>query len=122
MKARWIGIPAAALIIISAGQVLTDETPPDKVPTDLTPATTLIKKSGCFECHSVDQKGIGPAFHDIATRYKDDTRAHDALIETVKKGGKGNWTEISRGVPMPPFSRRLSDAEIKRLVDWVLGL
>ena len=117
MKARWIGILAAAVMIVSLGQLLTDETPADKAPTDL----ALAKKSGCFECHSVDKKSIGPAFHDIAAKYKGDARARGALIETVTQGGKGNWTEVSRGVPMPPYSRRLSKAEIEYLVDWLLG-
>jgi cytochrome c len=44
------------------------------------------------------------------------------LIETVKNGGKGHWTEVTGGVPMPPFSPRLTDAEITRLVDWILSL
>lgn len=108
MKARRISILAAALMIISAGPVLADE--------------ALAKKSGCLECHSVDKKVIGPAFHDIAAKYKDDTRARAVLIETVKKGGKGNWTDVTGGVPMPPHSPRLSHADIKRLVDWVLSL
>jgi len=108
MKARWIGIPAAALMIISAGQALAEE--------------ALAKKSGCLECHSVNKKGIGPALHDIAAKYRGNGRARDALIETVRKGGKGHWTDVTGGVPMPPFSPRLSDAEIQHLVDWVLGL
>lgn len=108
MKARWISISAAALMIISAGQALADE--------------ALAKKNGCFECHSADKKGIGPAFHNIAARYKGNAPARNALIETVKKGGKGNWTAVTGGVTMPPYSPRLSDAEINRLIDWVLGL
>ncbi|TMH83473.1 MAG: c-type cytochrome [Betaproteobacteria bacterium] len=107
MKARWIGIPAA-LMIVSAGQALADE--------------ALARKSGCLECHSVDKKLIGPAYHEVAAKYKGDARARIALIEKVKKGGKGNWTEVTGGVLMPPFSPRLSDAEIQRLVDWVLSL
>lgn len=108
MRALWIGIPAAALMILSAGQGLADE--------------ALAKKSGCFECHSVDTRDIGPAFRDIAARYKNDAGRRDALIETVRNGGKGNWTEDTGGVLMPPYSGRLSNAEIERLVDWVLGL
>ena len=107
MKARWIGIPAA-LMIVSAGQALADE--------------ALARKSGCLECHSVEKKLIGPAYHEVAAKYKGDARARTALIEKVKKGGKGNWTEVTGGVLMPPFSPRLSDAEIQRLVDWVLSL
>jgi cytochrome c551/c552 len=108
MKAYWIRFLAAVLMIISAGQALSDE--------------SLAKKSGCLECHNIDKNIIGPPFHDIAEKYKNDPQARMALIQTVKNGGKGNWTEISHGVPMPPYSPRLSDDEIERLVDWVLKL
>lgn len=123
MKARWISIFAAALIIAGTGKVLThkallNEAPSQEALTD----SSLARKSGCFECHSVDKKVIGPAFQDIAAKYKNDARARDALIEKVKKGGKGNWTDVTGGVLMPPHSKRLSDAEIERLVDWVLSL
>ena len=181
-------------------------------------ADALAKRSGCFRCHGVEKGTSGPAFQDIAARYRNDARefdlrflsvaaakdlpgerkstvivarvgdelhirifdaagrtvvdkaeaklakgaeltalkevlkgdrlpegaglpaaerrtiierassiagynrasAREALVETVKKGGKGNWTNTSHGVPMPPFAGRLSDAEIRRLVDWVL--
>jgi cytochrome c len=112
MEARWIGIPATALMIISAGQVLADE--------------ALANKSGCLECHnvdkSVDKKVVGPTFHDIAAKYRGNATARNALIQTVKKGGKGNWPEVSGGIPMPPYSPRLSDTEIQNLVDWMLRL
>ncbi len=40
----------------------------------------------------------------------------------MKKGGKGHWSDITNGVPMPPHGKRLSNDEIARLVDWVLSL
>ena len=86
------------------------------------PPPELAKMDGCFECHSVDHKVVGPAYADVAARYKDDAKARERLIETVKKGGKGNWTRISRGVPMPPHSPSLTDEEISTLVNWILGL
>ena len=118
MKARLICIAAAALFATgvglspSAGALVTQA--PD--------TASLAKKDGCTECHSIDKKLIGPAFRDIAAKYKDDGRARSALVEKVRKGGKGNWTEVTGGVPMPPHSPRLSDADIRRLVDWVLSL
>ena len=108
MKARWIGIPVIALMFLGAGKAWADE--------------ALARRSGCLECHSVDKKVIGPAFHDIAARYSNVARARATLMEKVKKGGKGNWTEVTGGVPMPPHSPRLTDAEIQRLVDWVMSL
>jgi cytochrome c len=118
MKARLISIAAAVLFVFCVRLSPTTEAlvtqPPD--------AEALAKKNGCTECHSVEKKLVGPAFRDIAAKYKDNDRARSALVEKVKKGGKGNWTEVTGGVPMPAHSPRLSDADIRRLVDWVLSL
>lgn len=122
MKARWLCIATAALLVVSAVLAQVTGTPAAKAPQPQALALeTLAKKSGCFECHSVDKKVVGPAYRDVAARYKDDPKARAALIETVKKGGKGHWSDITNGVPMPPYSGRLSAAEITRLVDWVLS-
>jgi len=82
----------------------------------------LAKKSGCLACHAVDKKVIGPAWRDVSSRYINDNGARTRLINKIKKGGKGNWTEITGGVPMPPYSPRVSDENIGKLVDFVLGL
>lgn len=78
----------------------------------------LAKKSGCLACHSVDKKIVGPAWKDVSAKYKGDAGARDALVAKVKAGGKGNWG----AVPMPPYSPRVSDADISKLVDFVLSL
>ncbi|NOY62482.1 MAG: c-type cytochrome [Gammaproteobacteria bacterium] len=82
----------------------------------------LAKKSGCLACHSVEAKVVGPAWKDVAAKYKGDDGAKAALIAKVKAGGKGNWTDVTGGVPMPPYSPRVSDADIETLVDFVLAL
>ena len=82
----------------------------------------LAKKSGCLACHSVEKKIVGPAWKDVAAKYKGDAGARDTLITKVKKGGKGNWTSVTGGAPMPPYSPRVSDANIEKLVDFILAL
>jgi len=81
----------------------------------------LAKKSGCLACHAIDKKIVGPAWKDVSDRYKG-KNAKAELITKVKAGGKGNWTEVTRGVPMPPYSPRVSDANIEKLVDFILAL
>ena len=82
----------------------------------------LAKASGCLACHSVEKKVVGPAWKDVSAKYKGDAGARDRLIAKVKAGGKGNWTAVTGGVPMPPYSPRVSDENIGKLVDFVLGL
>jgi cytochrome c len=82
----------------------------------------LAKKSGCLACHSVEKKIVGPAWKDVAAKYKGDAGARDTLIAKVKKGGKGNWTAVTGGAPMPPYSPRVSDENIGKLVDFIMSL
>ena len=74
----------------------------------------LATKSGCMACHAVDKKLVGPAYQDVAKKYK----AADAamLADKVKKGGKGVWGQI----PMPP-NPKVTDDDLKTLVNWILA-
>ena len=120
MKARWFTLPITTLVIISTAFALSANPRASSWTTQDQDPEALATKSGCLECHSVDKKVTGPAFHDVAARYKDDPQARSKLIEKVKKGGKGNWIEVTRGVPMPPHDKVVADTDIARLVDWVL--
>ena len=76
----------------------------------------LAKKHNCLACHSVDKKLVGPAYKDIAKKYKGQNVAAK-LEQKVKKGGQGAWGPV----PMPP-NPAVPDADIKKLVDWILKL
>ena len=82
----------------------------------------LATQSGCLGCHEIDKKKVGPAWQAVSQRYSGDESARSMLIEKVKKGGSGNWTEVTGGVPMPPNSPRVKDDDIARLVDFILSL
>lgn len=77
----------------------------------------LAQKNGCTACHQVDKKVVGPAFKDVAAKYKGDKTAEARLAKKVKEGGKGVWGEI----PMPANSQ-VKDEDIKAIVHWVLSL
>jgi len=77
----------------------------------------LATKSACTACHAVDKKLVGPAYKDVAAKYKGNAKAQAMLEEKVKKGGVGVWGQV----PMPPNSS-VKDEDIKKLVAWVLSL
>lgn len=87
-------------------------------PTDLGPMMELAGSSGCFTCHSIDKKIVGPAWIDVANFYRDNANAYATLFAKIKAGGKGTWGEI----PMPPYSPRVSDASIAQLIADILAL
>jgi len=95
-------IHAAALLAgcLAAPAVLADE--------------ALAKKHNCLACHDVAKKSVGPAYQEIAKKYKGQNVAAK-LEEKVKKGGQGAWGPV----PMPP-NPAVPDADIKKLVEWIL--
>ena len=76
----------------------------------------LAQASGCTTCHGIDKKVIGPAFKDIAAKYRGNKSAEADLVNKVKAGGKGVWGDI----PMPP-NAHVKDEDIKTLVSWILS-
>lgn len=79
----------------------------------------IVKKARCVACHAVDQKRVGPAYLDVANKYRNDPGAEARLMAKVRNGGVGAWGEI----PMPAHpADKLSDDDLKKAVHWVLGL
>jgi cytochrome c len=79
-------------------------------------AKQLAQKYNCLACHAVDKKLVGPAYVDVAKKYKGDSGAEAKLMAKVKSGGSGVWGAI----PMPP--NNVPDADVKTLVEWILSL
>jgi|SRR5690348_10200766 len=77
----------------------------------------LAKKHNCLVCHQVDRKVVGPAYKDVAAKYRNDKTAEAKLVEKVEKGGVGVWGQV----PMPPNSS-VPDADVRALVKWILSL
>ena len=82
----------------------------------------LAQANGCLACHRIDSKLVGPAWRDVSKKYKGDPNARARLIRKVKKGGQGSWTDVTGGIAMPPYSPRVSDEDIEKLVTFVLSL
>jgi cytochrome c len=83
---------------------------------DAARAKQLAMQHACLGCHAVDKKLVGPAYQDVAAKYKNDPGARDYLVQKIKNGGSGVWGQLA----MPP-NAGLSDAELQTLADWVLA-
>lgn len=105
MKSIIVSIAVAGLMV--AGSAMATDMP------------DLAKKNGCAACHSIDKKIVGPAWMDVAKKYKGDAGAEARLIAKVSKGGGGVWGKV----PMPAIdaSGKKQD-EIKQLVQFILAL
>jgi cytochrome c len=133
MKSTIISMIASAGLMLAGSAMATDM--PD-----------LAKKSGCTACHTVEKKLVGPAWRDVSKAYNKvgatgtavDPKAYqttqkvadilkehgkatpeDWLIEKVSKGGKGDWFTSTAMIPNAP---KVKEADIKTLVEFILGL
>jgi cytochrome c len=68
----------------------------------------IAKQKGCVTCHEVDKKKVGPAFKDVAAKYKGDKNAQSMLAEKLKEG-KGHAKVAA------------TDAELKTVLSYVLS-
>lgn len=107
MKKFLIVIAAAAGVALASGA---------NAAVDAAKAKALAQSKNCLACHAVDKKLVGPAYTEIAKKYKGNKDAEGMLIKKVINGGGGVWGTI----PMPP--NPVKEDESKILVDWILSL
>lgn len=109
MKILLSGLTAASMLAICAASA--------NAALDDAKAQDIMKKGGCTACHSVDKKGVGPAYKDVAAKHKGESDAAAKLEKMVRSGSKGAYGQI----PMPPNpAAKISDAELHELAEWVL--
>lgn len=77
----------------------------------------LAQSKNCLACHAVDKKLVGPAYKDVANKYRGQAGAVDKLAQKIMKGGSGVWGPV----PMPA-NTQVNEAEAKKLAAWVLSL
>jgi cytochrome c len=76
----------------------------------------VAAKYNCLGCHSVEQKIVGPAFKDVAKRYKGQKDAEAMLMAEVRKGlPGGKWGKI----PMP--AQQIEEKDLRVIIRWVLA-
>lgn len=100
MKTLWIAVLSACVGL--GAQAATPE--------------EMATKAGCLACHTKEKKVVGPAYKDVAAKYKGQDVAAK-MIEKVRKGGTGVYGPI----PMPPTgAEKINDADLKTVIEWVL--
>ena len=76
----------------------------------------LANAKNCTSCHAIDKKIVGPAYRDVADKYRGNTAAPARLVTKVMQGGGGVW-----GAVKMPSNPQISEVEAKKLVAWILS-
>ncbi|MCS7278423.1 MAG: cytochrome C, partial [Aquificaceae bacterium] len=48
---------------------------------------TLAQQKGCFACHDINTKKVGPAFKEVAKRFAGQPNIEEELAKRIKNGG-----------------------------------
>jgi cytochrome c len=112
-----ITLPVAAVSILFAAAATT------AVAADEATARTLARQSNCFKCHAIDKKKEGPAWKDVAAKYRekgDPAKSQARLLTHITTGEKAKFEDGHE--EDHPIVKSKDQNEIKNLIDWILSL
>src|SRR5438552_14754344 len=78
-------------------------------------AQELVKEKACLSCHTLDKKLVGPAYKEVAAKYKSRKDGEAYLSKKIREGSTGVWGAI----PMPP-NGTVADDEARTLAKYIL--
>ena len=85
-------------------------------PHGLVRGAEIAMEKGCFGCHTLNTKRVGPPYRDVAAKYQNQPIAVSALAAKIKNGGTGVWG----AAVMPP--NPVTDEEAETLARWIQSL
>lgn len=107
MKIKYLA--ACLPLVFAAGVAKADAPTYEQV-------SEILQKNACLACHQVDTKVVGPAYKEVADKYKDDAANAEPLAKHIKEGSQGVWG----AVPMPP-NAGITDDDLSVVVDWLMA-
>jgi len=89
---------------------------------DAAAAHMLARRNGCFKCHSVKKHKDGPAYRDVAAKYKDKDHAKTVkkLIHHITSGEEAKFPDGH--VEEHKIIKTHDVAEQTNLIEWILSL
>ncbi len=113
MKSIITSMAVAAGLMI-AGSAMAVDMPPE------------AKSGACAMCHAIDHKIMGPAWKDVAVKYKDDKNAAKTISASITKGLKDDPYWKAKGImgqmPAKGNAGKATDAEIEALGKFIAAL
>ena len=81
-------------------------------------AEALMKKSGCFKCHSISAKKDGPSYKSVAEKYKGKPEAEAKLYTHLTTNPK---VKVDGKEEMHESLKTKDDADIKNVIQFILS-
>lgn len=83
----------------------------------LHPGVALIQQSSCLACHQSQSQSIGPAYMEVALKYRNTSENRAYLVDKIQKGGAGIYGHVA----MPPHAH-VKEEQIKEMVAAILEM
>jgi cytochrome c len=87
------------------------------VMTEAMSGKSIISSLTCKTCHKENEASIGPAYTEVARRYRRNPEAAAYLINKIQKGGSGVWGETAM-----PANPDLKNDDARKVVAYILSL
>ena len=82
-------------------------------------ALDLAARSNCLLCHKIEYKLVGPAWKNVAAKYKGEANAANTVASHITTGGSFGW---NFGTMPPRGGSVISDANIASLARFIVSL
>jgi len=88
---------------------------------DADAAKLLARENSCFKCHGISKAKDGPAYTEVAAKYRGKADAEAKLIRHITSGEMAKFPDGHQEAHKN-IKGKASPEEIKNLVDWILSL
>lgn len=112
MKTKIIRLVAVSAVLFCAGYF----SAADAVDADA--AQALMKKSGCFKCHSVDKKKDAPPYKEIAAKHKGKPDAEQELYTHLTTNPK---VKVDGKEEQHDSLKTKNEADVRNVISWILS-
>ncbi len=83
-------------------------------------ARELARSNSCLKCHAIDKEKDGPAWNDVALKYKGNADAVEQLIKHLTSGARARFPDGHEEEHR--IVRAKDPAQIRNLAEWILSL
>ncbi|QTQ34428.1 c-type cytochrome [Aromatoleum petrolei] len=86
---------------------------------DAAAAQTFARQNSCFKCHAIDKRKDGPAYREVAAKYREKEDAQASLLHHLTSGRQVKFPdghEESHKILTAPRE------DIENLIEWLLSL
>ncbi len=106
-----LGVSAAILLVFSINA---------SAAVDVEAAKMMARENSCFKCHGISKPKDGPAYTEVAAKYRGKADAEAHLIHHLTSGEKAKFPD-GHEEEHKNMQGKASPEAIKNLVDWILS-